>query len=101
MNHQIFSQKYHAGSYAVMCRHIQAKLRCFHRPGDPELYQSPKTNRDNIHSDAKADVTMQTPHEEAMQNGKLSDGSKCRNPGVLPPHCKSNHKSNLAALIWK
>jgi hypothetical protein len=31
-----------------------------------------------MHSDTKADVTMQTPHEVAMQNGKLSDGSKWR-----------------------
>jgi hypothetical protein len=56
-NHQIDSQNYHAGSHAVMRGHIQAKLRCIHGPGDPELYRNPKTNRDNIHSDAKANVT--------------------------------------------
>jgi hypothetical protein len=44
---------------------------------------------------------MQTPHEVAMQNGKLSDGSKQITHRVLPPHCKPNHKSHMAALIWK
>ncbi len=84
-----------------MCGHIQAKLHCIRGPGDPELYQNPKTNRDNICSNAKADVTTQTPDEMAMQNGKLSDGSKLRTLGVPPPHCKPNHKSHMAALIWK
>jgi hypothetical protein len=81
--------------------HIQAKLHHIHGPGDPELYQNPKTNRDDIPNYAKANVIMQTPHEVAMQNGKLSDGSQWRTLGVWPPHCKSNHKSHMAALIWK
>ncbi len=81
--------------------HIQAKLCCIRRPGDPELYQNPKTNRDNIHSYAKANVTTQTPHEVAMQNNKLSGGSQWRTLGVPSPHCKSNHKSHMAALIRK
>jgi hypothetical protein len=33
--------------------------------------------------------------------GKLSGGSQWRTLGVPPPHCKSNHKSHMAALIWK
>jgi hypothetical protein len=100
-NHQINSQKYHARSHAVMRGRKQAKLHRMCRPGDPELYQNPKTNRDNIHSNAKANVTAQTPHEVAMQNGKLSGGSQWRTLGVPPPHCKSNHKSHMAALIRK
>ncbi len=36
-----------------------------------------------------------------MQNGKSSAGSKQRTLGVLPPHCKPNHKGHLAALVWK
>jgi hypothetical protein len=84
-----------------MCGHIQAKLHCICGPGDPELYQNPQTNRDNIHSDDKANATMQTPHEVAMRNGKLSDGSQWRALGVPPPNCKSNHKSHMVALIWK
>jgi hypothetical protein len=59
-----------------MCGYIQAKLCCICGPGDPELYRHPKINRNNIHSDAKPNVTTQTPHEVAMQNGKLSDGSQ-------------------------
>jgi hypothetical protein len=99
--HRIGSQKYHAGSYAVMWGHIQATLHCIRRPGDPELYQNPKTNRENMHSNTQADGTTQTPHEVAMQNGKLSDGSKWRSLGVPLAHCKPNHKSHMAALIWK
>jgi hypothetical protein len=87
-----------------LCCHVwtlQATLRCIRGLGYPELYQKPKTNRDNIHSNPKADGTTQTPHEVAMQNGKLSDGSKWRTLGVPPPHCKPNHKNHLVALIWK
>jgi hypothetical protein len=80
---------------------IQATLHSIHGPGDPELHQYPKTNRDNIHSIIKADGTMQTPHEVAMQSGKLSDGRKWRTLGEPPTHCKPNHKSHMAALIWK
>jgi hypothetical protein len=101
MNHQINSRKYHEGSHAVMHGHIHAKLHHICGPGDPELCQNPKTNRDNIHSYAKANVPMLTPHEMAMQNGKLSDGSQWKTLGIPPPHCKSNHKSHMAALIWK
>ncbi len=81
--------------------YIQATLCCIHGPRDPELYQNPKTNRDNIHSNTKADGTMQTPHEVALQNDNLSDGSKWRTFRVPPPHCKPIHKSHMAALIWK
>ncbi len=49
----------------------------------------------------KADGTTQTPHEVALRNGKLSDGGRQRTLGVPPPHCKPNHKSHFAALIWK
>jgi hypothetical protein len=84
-----------------MCGHIQATLRHIRGPGDPELYQNPQINKDNIHSNTKADGTMQTPYEVAMRNGKFSDGSKWRTLRVPPPHCKPNHKSHIAALIWK
>ncbi len=85
-----------------MCGHIQATLCCICGPGDPELYQNPKTNRDKINSNTKADAgTMQTPHQVAMRNGKLSDGSKWKTLGVPPPHCQPNSKSHMAALIWK
>ncbi len=86
-NHQIGSQKHHAGSNAVMCGHIQAKIHCIHRLGDLKLYQNPKTYRDNIHSDPQADGTTQTPHEVVMQNGKPSAGSTWRTLGLPPPHC--------------
>jgi hypothetical protein len=84
-----------------MCGHIQAKLRHIRGLGDPKLCQNPNTNRDKIHSYAKANVITQTPHDVAMQNGKLSGESQWRTLGVPPPHCKSNHKSHMAALIWK
>ncbi len=71
-----------------MCGHIQATLCHIHGLGDPQLTRHPKTNRDNIHSNPKADGTTQTPHEVPMQIGKLSDGSKWRILGVLPPHFK-------------
>jgi hypothetical protein len=49
MNHQINSQKYHAGSHAVTREHIQAKLHCIRGPGDPELCQKSQ-NQQGQHS---------------------------------------------------
>ena len=101
-HHMISIQKHHAGSNVVMCGHVQDTVCCIHGPGNPELVHSnPKTHRDNIHGNPQADGATQTPDEVVMQNGKFSAESKWRTLGVPPPNCKPNHKSHLAALIWK
>ncbi len=63
--------------------------------------QTPKITGTTYTVTPKQIAQRKLPMKWLCKKGKLSAGSKPRTLGVLPPHCKPSHKSDLGTLIWK